>query len=158
LRKNTDTVCKFRINREIAKHTYDNVVNRTKTTDALNHATTYTYDVLNRRKTDTNSLGKPRSYSYDAVGHLSTTNDPDAKYTYTVDRNGRKRTYDYDALYRQTAEHWLDTNNTDIRTITYSYDAVGHLILNVKGFGFFRAFGESGRSIDSREKMRLSVT
>jgi RHS repeat-associated protein len=46
----------------------------------------------------------------------------------TIDRNGRKRTYDYDALNRETAEHWLDNLGTDIRTFNYAYDAVGHLL------------------------------
>jgi YD repeat-containing protein len=46
----------------------------------------------------------------------------------TIDRNGRKRTYDYDVLNRETAEHWLDNVGTDIRTFSYNYDAVGHLL------------------------------
>jgi RHS repeat-associated protein len=59
-----------------------------------------------------------RTYSYDAVGDL----------IQTIDRNGRKRTYDYDALNRQTGEHWLDASGNDIRTFNYGYDAVGHLL------------------------------
>jgi RHS repeat-associated protein len=97
---------------------YDKVGNVLTITDADLNTTTYTYDALNRRKTDTNQLGKTRSYSYDKVGNTIETSD----------RNGRKRTYDYDDIYRETAEHWLDSNNTDIRTISYSYDAVGHLL------------------------------
>jgi RHS repeat-associated protein len=46
----------------------------------------------------------------------------------STDRNGRKRTYTYDALNRETAEHWLDTAGSDLRTFNYSYDAVGHLL------------------------------
>jgi RHS repeat-associated protein len=47
----------------------------------------------------------------------------------TTDRNGRKRTYNYDALNRETAEHWLDNLGNDVRTFNYHYDAVGHLLV-----------------------------
>jgi RHS repeat-associated protein len=46
----------------------------------------------------------------------------------TTDRNGRKTSYSYDALNRQTAENWLDGNNNNIHTLGYQYDAVGHLL------------------------------
>jgi RHS repeat-associated protein len=97
---------------------YDAFGNVAAITDSVGNTTRYTYDALDRRLTDTNSLGKTLSYGYDAVGDL----------VQTIDRDGRKRTYDYDALNRETAEHWLDSAGTDIRTFNYGYDAVGHLL------------------------------
>lgn len=97
---------------------YDAVGNLLAITDSVGNITRYTYDALNRQITDTNQLGKTRSYGYDAVGDLISE----------IDRNGRKRTYDYDELNRETAEHWLDSSGTDIRTFNYNYDAVGHLL------------------------------
>ena len=63
-------------------------------------------------------MGKTRSYDYDAVGEL----------ILSIDRNGRQRTYNYDALNRETAENWLDANGNNLRTFSYTYDAVGHLL------------------------------
>jgi YD repeat-containing protein len=65
---------------------------------------------IDRQITDTNQLGKTRSYGYDAVGSLVSA----------IDRNGRKRTYTYDALNRQTAENWLDSSNAVSRTFGYT--------------------------------------
>jgi YD repeat-containing protein len=47
--------------------------------------------------------------------------------TQTIDRNGRTRSYNYDALDRQTQENWLDSTGTAIRTSTATYDLAGQL-------------------------------
>jgi RHS repeat-associated protein len=97
---------------------YDAIGNILSLKDALNNTTSYTYDALDRLLTDTNQLGLSRTYSYDAVGNRIGS----------IDRNGRKLTYTYDALDRQVSENWLDAGNNNLRTFSYVYDAVGHLL------------------------------
>jgi RHS repeat-associated protein len=102
----------------ITKTGYDAVGNIDKITDSVNNITSYTFDAVDRLITDTNQLGFSRSYDYDAVGNQ----------VEMIDRNGRKTSYGYDTLNRQTTEKWMDVTNTDIKTFSSVYDAVGHLL------------------------------
>jgi YD repeat-containing protein len=47
--------------------------------------------------------------------------------TSVTDRDGRLRTFGYDNAGRETSEVWRDGSNNAIRTISYTYDAAGHL-------------------------------
>ena len=96
--------------------TYDADANRTSVTDAGGNTTTFAYDQLNRNIARVDPFGNISTFSYDPVG----------KRTEMVDRNGRRRTFAYDALNRQVKERWFDNNNTIIRTIESTYDAVGN--------------------------------
>ena len=55
---------------------------------------------------------------YDEVGNI-------AKET---DRNGRVRTFSYDALNRRTSESWLDANDNPFHVLSYEYDEVGNVL------------------------------
>ncbi|AFY61911.1 RHS repeat-associated core domain protein [Synechococcus sp. PCC 6312] len=66
---------------------------------------------------DTNSLGHSRSYRYDAVGNQ----------VGMTDRNGRRLSYSYDGLDRQTSEQWLDGAGQPIYGLSYTYDAASQL-------------------------------
>jgi YD repeat-containing protein len=44
-----------------------------------------------------------------------------------ADRLDRVIEYDYDALQRRTAEHWLAANQQILRTIEYAYDGLSRL-------------------------------
>jgi RHS repeat-associated protein len=97
---------------------YDRVGNVISIIDSVGNQTTYTYDALDRQITDTNQLGKTQTLSYDAVGNRIKT----------IDRNGRAISYSYDGLDRETSENWLNGSNQNIKTFSYTYDAVGHLL------------------------------
>jgi YD repeat-containing protein len=73
--------------------------------------------VVNRLLTDTNQLGFSRRYGYDAVGNR----------VEMIDRNNRKTTYGYDSLNRRTGENWIGAGGVSLRSIGYTYDAVGRL-------------------------------
>jgi RHS repeat-associated protein len=74
--------------------------------------------VVNRLLTDTNQLGFSRRYGYDAVGNQ----------VEMIDRNNRKTTYGYDSLNRRTGENWIGAGGVSLRSIGYTYDAVGNMI------------------------------
>jgi YD repeat-containing protein len=63
-------------------------------------------------------LGFTSNYTYDAIGNL----------TGMTDRNGRVKTYQYDALNRQIGETWLDGNNNPIHQFQSTFDAASQLI------------------------------
>ena len=96
---------------------YDNVGNVTSIKDPVNNTTQFVYDARNRLKSETNQFNKTRAFEYDKIGNR----------TRITDRNNRVRSFTYDALNRETAENWLNTTNTPIRTITSTYDAASQL-------------------------------
>lgn len=59
-----------------------------------------------------------RVYGYDGEGNQ----------TKTIDRNGRRREFNYDPLNRLTEERWYDPDGTLVRTIVSTYDAHGSLL------------------------------
>ncbi len=99
-------------------YAYDSVGNRLSLTDPVGNTTTWTYDGLDRVLTDTNELNKSRSFVYDPVGNL----------VERTDRNGRVTEYAHDSLYRKIEENWLDGSSAVIRTLSFSYDAIGQLL------------------------------
>lgn len=54
---------------------------------------------------------------YDAEGNLSKT----------IDRNGRRRDFDYDFAGRLLTEDWFDADGSHERLMSFTYDAVGNL-------------------------------
>lgn len=83
--------------------------------DPLNNLTQYGYDKINRLVTENKAAsgGGTRTYSRDAVDNLRTL----------VDRNGRTTTWDYDKLYRPTAESWNGVSGS----LGYAYDTASRL-------------------------------
>ncbi|QGJ68575.1 Hypothetical protein PBC10988_2360 [Planctomycetales bacterium 10988] len=96
---------------------YDKNSNLLSLTDPEENTTTWVYDALHRVTEETNELSHTRYFTYDAMSNL----------TGTTDRNGREIEYVYDDLYRLTGEHWLDSQQTVIRSFTYAYDHLGRM-------------------------------
>jgi RHS repeat-associated protein len=101
---------------------YDNVGNLTQTTDRNGRKVAYDYDTLNRQTSErwldsSNGTIKTFSASYDAVGHLVSSTNPDAAYTYT-----------YDAVDRVTSIDNTGTVGVPAVKFNYGYDAVGNLL------------------------------
>ncbi|AFY71927.1 RHS repeat-associated core domain protein (plasmid) [Thalassoporum mexicanum PCC 7367] len=97
--------------------TYDDASNVTSITDPEGNTTSYDYDGLNRLVTETNQLGNSKTHEYDPVGNRIRS----------TDRNDRVREFTFDDLNRMTAEVWLDSAATPIRTAVFAYDAADQL-------------------------------
>jgi RHS repeat-associated protein len=102
----------------ITSTNYDAVGNVAKITDSVGNSTTYLYDAIDRLLKETNQLGFSRSHAYDAVGNQIEM----------IDRNNRKTTYGYDSLNRRTGENWIGVGGVNLRSIGYTYNAVGNVI------------------------------
>ena len=76
---------------------------------------------MNRVVRETNPLSDDRTYEYDSEDNLIRK----------VDRNGRPTEYDYDNLYRQTAEIWLDGTDQEVHRFTYTYDVASQMLTAV---------------------------
>ena len=103
-------------------HSYDNVGNLTRTLDRDGRKIAYNYDTLNRQTAEkwldaSNATIKTFSSGYDAVGHLLTSTNPDASYSYS-----------YDAVDRISSIDNTGTVGVPAVKFNYSYDAVGNLI------------------------------
>jgi RHS repeat-associated protein len=105
-------------NGQASTFAYDADGNLISIADPDGNITQYGYDVADRETSETNPLGATQTFVLDPVGNMVAS----------TDRDGRSRTYSYDALNRLTAEVWLNSSDTPIRTINYSYDAAGQLI------------------------------
>src|SRR5262249_2583372 len=86
-------------------------------TDPAGNTTTFGYDKANRQVTEADPLGKVTHYGY----------DPDGNRTQIIDRNGRKRTFEFDNTNMLAHELWWD-GTTLVRTISYSYDMAGNVL------------------------------
>jgi YD repeat-containing protein len=53
-----------------------------------------------------------------------------SRYLYCT-QNDRKTTYSYDTLNRRTTENWIGSAGQSLRSISYSYDAVGNLLTTI---------------------------
>lgn len=96
---------------------YDLAGNQTAVIDPLGNRTSFGYDALGRQVRKIDPLGNVGTYAYDAVNNL----------IQIIDRNNRQRTFTYDGVNRLVQENWLN-NSTPIRTINFTYDAVGNLV------------------------------
>ncbi|MCB9525413.1 MAG: hypothetical protein H6702_18835 [Myxococcales bacterium] len=125
----------------VTAYGYDELNRMASVTDPDGNQTTYTYAATGNRESMTLPNGVQTLYQYDALRRLVglTVLDPGgavlANYAYGLGDAGERlrvielhtdRTvdYEYDALYRLTAE--TITQGDEARTIEYSYDAVGN--------------------------------
>ncbi|HWB32942.1 MAG TPA: RHS repeat-associated core domain-containing protein [Acidobacteriaceae bacterium] len=121
--------------------TYDTDGNRTSSTDALGRETQYVYNDLGQKTSMIEPYASPTTaaqatttYHYDAFGHLTETDAPQGRTTYSsYDANGNKisdtdadgniTTYDYDDLNRLVTTTYPDHN-----TVTNTYDFRGNIL------------------------------
>ena len=75
------------------------------------------YDVNDRLIQQTAPFGNATTISYDEFGNT----------TETIDRNGRRVTFEYDNLFRRTSENWWSGADL-VRYIDFAYDPVGNLL------------------------------
>ncbi len=106
-------------NNGLTRFTYDAEDNVASLTDPVNNTTVFEYDALQRLDIRRDPMGNETHYAYDEEGNVSEI----------LDRNGRFRRFEYDQLDRQFAEQWLEPDETLVRTITSTYDAVGNLLM-----------------------------
>jgi YD repeat-containing protein len=95
-------------------------------TDALGHLKKHSGSLLivfpdadNRLTTQTDPLNHSSSFAYNAVGEL----------TSETDNNGRRDDFTYDALGDKLTENWYNNAGTYLQTQTFTYDAVGQMLV-----------------------------
>ncbi len=115
--------------------------------DPFGGSYSFQYDAAGRKLAEQYPNGTESSYTYDAVGRLigketSSGTDPLQSFSYTlgsngqrlsvIDRDGIARRYEYDDLYRLTAERIEDVGGVLLQTTTYGYDSVGNRLFKGK--------------------------
>jgi RHS repeat-associated protein len=118
---------------QVTTRTYDNYLNVTSTTNALNQTTSYTYDAQGNVLSITDSLGK-REYTYNSFGQILTAKDTMGGITtFTYDAAGNPTSIK-DALNNTTSFTYNNRGQlltkTDARNnvTSFTYNSLGQLI------------------------------
>lgn len=90
---------------------YDPDGNPDVVTDPLGNATTFTHDHNNLLTQIGDAAANSTSYTRDSVGNPIEI----------IDRNGRRRTFEYDAGQRPTVERWHDSGDNVIREFLFTH-------------------------------------
>jgi len=123
-------------------YTYDALGRRTSETDANGDATYFGYDLAGRMTRLEDPLGNVTEFAYNDRGQLveervtidgatySRTNSYDTlgNLTESIDRQGRRRVYEYDELLRPRREYWYNASGTLENTITTTYDVLHRVV------------------------------
>lgn len=138
----------------VVQFRYDAQGNRVLLEDPIGNVTTWLYDNLNRVSEERDpfywqafTAGKTTSQiDLDAIlaanqlpsganiianvgaAHVTVYGyDVEGNRTKLIDRDGRRREFDYDQDARMTEERWYDPSGTLVRTMRWAYDALGNL-------------------------------
>lgn len=140
----------------VVEFRYDAQGNRVLLMDPVGNVTTWAYDALNRVREErdpfywqlfttgkaineidleaiTEENKKPSGASIDtntSAEHVTVYGyDATGNRIELIDRNGRRREFDFDHAGRQTAERWYDEDDGSLaRTMVWKYDALGNLL------------------------------
>jgi RHS repeat-associated protein len=97
---------------------YDRRGNLVSVTDANGGVTRFEFDGNDNVVKEIRPEGQETRYEYDAAGNL----------TARFDAKGQKIAYLYDALSRLVQVDYFDSSDALVKTVTFSYDAVGNLL------------------------------
>jgi RHS repeat-associated protein len=152
-------------NSQVQTWTYDNQLNVTSKTDALNHVTSYTYNGSGNRLTETDASGTV-TYTYNGFGEVLTRTDQmNGVSTNTYDGQGNVLTMT-DALNNTTTFTYntrgqiLTSTDALGRVTTFSYDSVGNVTQrqdasNITTFFFYDARGRMTKARDGLSRSTL---
>jgi RHS repeat-associated protein len=136
---------------QVQTWTYDNQLNVTSKTDALNHTVSYTYDADGNTLTVTNTLGTT-TFTYNSLGQILTGTDSIGRIaTYAYDVKGNLVSAK-DALNNETTfaygQHGLLQTVTDARqkVTSFSYDSHGNLTQKMDAANNATAFTYDARN------------
>jgi YD repeat-containing protein len=123
-------------------YTYDALGRRTSETDANGDATYFAYDLAGRMTRLEDALGNVTEFAYNDRGQLVEERVTIDGVTYTrtntydvlgnliesIDRQGRRRVYEYDELLRPRREYWYNEGGAIENTITTTFDALHRVV------------------------------
>ena len=104
----------------ITSFTYDDRGNLITLTDPNGNTTWFEYDRNNKVTKETRPMGQETIYAYDAAGNLIRK----------TDAQGQVTEHEYDNVGRviQTGYFWAADLTAPVKTVSYTYDAVGNLL------------------------------
>lgn len=131
----------------VVEFRYDAAGNRTLLQDPVGNITTWVYDELNRVAEERDPFYNENLTIDQAVALLDTPSgadlsvdqgadhvrafayDAEGNQIEMIDRNGRRREFEYDDSGRLLTETWFSADtNESVETIQFSYDAVGNML------------------------------
>lgn len=145
-----ESVCECNGNPPIQTWSYDNQLNVSSHTDALNYTTTFTYDAQGNRLTETDATGTV-TYTYNQLGEVLTRSDqlndlstnsydPQGSLVSTTNVLGKSTTFTYN-----TPGQLLSSTNARSKTTTLAYDANGNLTKKTDALGHETQFAYDAR-------------
>ncbi|MEM6469374.1 MAG: choice-of-anchor C family protein [Planctomycetota bacterium] len=131
----------------VVEFRYDEVGNRILLQDPVGNITTWIYDDLNRVAEERDPLSNDGFSIDEAIAALAVPSgadpntdtpadhvrafayDSEGNQVEMIDRNGRRREFDYDYAGRLVAERWYASETNElVETITFGYDLLGNML------------------------------
>jgi RHS repeat-associated protein len=145
-----ESVCECNGNPPVQTWSYDDQLNVTSQTDALNHTTTFTYDAEGNRLTETDNTGTV-TYTYNQFGEVLTrTNqlndlssnayDADGNLVSSTNALGKSTTFTYNSR-----GLLLSSTNARGKTTSLAYDASGNLTKKIDALDHETQFAYDAR-------------
>jgi RHS repeat-associated protein len=130
----------------VVEFRYDANGNRVLLQDPVGNITTWVYDTLNRVSEERDPFYNENLTIDQAIAELTeasgtscatnlpaehvrlTCYDAEGNQSKTIDRNGRRREFDYDPAGRLLTENWFNADSSFERTIAFTYDVLGNML------------------------------